>query len=86
MPDREKRVPDVRFDILKEPLLKGPPAHSWDTENPSIRGCTKRTTRTTEMKPLREVWMSCTKDTVKAGDSYFVLNPAAVRKPMEIKE
>ena len=26
------------------------------------------------MKQLREVWKSCTRDNVKAGEGYFVLN------------
>ena len=29
---------------------------------------------------------SCTKDNVEAGESYFVLNPAADEQPMEIEE
>ena len=38
MPNRErKRVPDDRSDILTGSLPKSPPAHPWDTENPSIR-------------------------------------------------
>ena len=42
MPNRErKRVPDDRSDILKGSLLKSPPAHPWDTKNPSIRGHTR---------------------------------------------
>ena len=38
------------------------------------------------MNQLREVWRSCTRDNVEAGESYFVLNPAADRQPVEIKE
>ena len=87
MPDRErKRVPDDRSDILKGSLPKSPPAHPWDTENPSIWGWTKRTRRRVEVKQLGEVWRSCTRDNVEAGESYFVLNPAADRQPVEIKE
>ena len=86
MPDRErKRVPDDRSDILKGSLPKSP-AHHWDTENPSIWSWTKRTRRRIEMKQLGEVWRSCTRDNVEAGESYFVLNPAADRQLMEIKE
>ena len=85
MLDRERQwVPDDRSDILKGPLPKSPPAHPWDTENPSIWGWTKRTRRT-ETKQLGEVWRSCTRDNVEAGESYFVLNPAADRQPMETK-
>ena len=29
---------------------------------------------------------SCTRDNVEAGESYFVLNPAADQQPMEIEE
>ena len=86
MPDRErKRVPDDRSDILKGSLPKSPLAHPWDTENPS-RGWTKRTRRRIELKQLGDVWRSCTRDNVEAGESYFVLNPAADRQPMEIIE
>ena len=35
---------------------------------------------------LGDVWRSCTRDNVEAGESYFVLNPAADRQPMEIRE
>ena len=42
--------------------------------------------RRIEMKQLREVWRSCTRDNVEADESYFVLNPAADWLPMEIKE
>ena len=38
------------------------------------RGCTRRRV---EMKQLRDVWRSCTRDNMEAGESYFVLNPAA---------
>ena len=38
------------------------------------------------MKQLGEVWRSCTRDNVEAGESYFVLNPAADWQPMESKE
>ena len=38
------------------------------------------------MKQLGEVWRSCTRDNVEAGESYFVLNPAADRQPMEVKK
>ena len=38
------------------------------------------------MKQLGEVWRSCTRDNVEAGESYFVLNPAADWQPVEIKE
>ena len=86
MPDSErKRVPDDSSDIMKGSLPESPPAHPWDTENPSIWGWTKRTRRI-EMKQLREVWRSCTRDNVEASESYFVLNPAADRQPMQIKE
>ena len=38
MPDRKKgRVPDDRSDLVKGSLPKSPPAHLWDTENPSIQ-------------------------------------------------
>ena len=30
-----------------------------------------------EMKQLRVVWRSCTRNNVEADESYFVLNPAA---------
>ena len=32
------------------------------------------------MKQLGEVWRSCTRDNVEAGESYFVLNLAADRQ------
>ena len=38
------------------------------------------------MKLLREVRRNCTRDNLEAGESYFVLNPAADRQSMEIKE
>ena len=38
------------------------------------------------MKQLGEVWRSSTRDNVEAGESYFVLNPAADRQSMEIKK
>ena len=38
------------------------------------------------MKQLREVQRNCTRDNMEAGESYFVLNPAADRQLMEIKE
>ena len=84
MPNRErKRVPYDRSDILKRSLPKSPPAHPWDTKNPSR---TKRTRRRIEVKQLGEEWKSCTRDNVEAGESYFVLNPAADRQPVEINE
>ena len=65
MPARErKRVPDDRSDILKGSLPKSPPAHPWDTENPSTWGWTKRRRRRMEVKQLREVWRSCNRDNV----------------------
>ena len=80
MPDRErKRVPDHRSDAMKGSLPQGPPAHSKNTEYPSIRGWTKTARRRVEMKQLREVWRSCTRDNVEADVGYFVLNPAAAR-------
>ena len=39
-----------------------------------------------EIKQLGEVWRSCTRDNMEAGERYFVVNPAADRQPMEIKE
>ena len=75
--EKEKRVPDHRTDILKGSLPQGPPAHPKNTENPSIRGCSKRAKRRAEMKQLREVWRSRTKENLEADESYFVLNPAA---------
>ena len=82
---KKKRVPDDRSDILKGYLPKSPPAHPWDTENPSIWGWTLRTRRRIEMKQLRDVWRSCTRDNVEKGKSYVVMNSAADRQPMEIK-
>ena len=38
-----------------------------------------------EMKQLREVWKICNRHSVKANDSYFVLNLAADWKPVEIE-
>ena len=38
------------------------------------------------MKELGEVWKSCTRGNMEAGESYFVLTSAADRQPMEIKE
>ena len=38
------------------------------------------------MKQLRGIWRSYTRDDVEAGENYFVLNPAAGRQRMEIKE
>ena len=87
MPNRErKRVPDDRSDILKGSLPKSPPADPWDTENLSIWGWTKRTRRRIEVKQLGEVRRSCSRNNVEAGESYFVLNPAVDRQPVEIKE
>ena len=78
MPDRErKRVPDHRSDVLKGSLTVGPSAQPRNTEYPNIRGRAKRARRRVEMKQLREVWRSCTRDNVEADESYFVLNPAA---------
>ena len=36
-----------------------------------------RARRRVEMKQLREVWRSCTRDNVEADESYVVLNSAA---------
>ena len=66
-----KRVPDDRSDILKGSLPKGPPAHPLDTENPSIE---------------KENRGEATRRGMEAGESYFVLNPATDRQPVEIKE
>ena len=63
MPDRErKRVPADRSDILKGSLPTSPPAHPWDMENLGIWGWTKRMGRRIEMKQLRQVWRSCTRE------------------------
>ena len=65
MPDRErKRVPEHRSDLLKGSLPQGSPAHPRNTEYPSIRGRAKRTKSRVVMKQLREVWRSCTRDSV----------------------
>ena len=64
---KRKRVPDDRSDILKGSLRKSPPAHPWDSENPSIWGWTKRTRRRIEVKQLGEVWRSCTRDNGLSG-------------------
>ena len=76
---QRKRVLDDRSDILKGSLPKSSPEHPRDKENPSIWGWTKRTRRRIEVKQLGEVWSSCTRDNVEAGESYFVLNLAADR-------
>ena len=78
MPDRERKgVPEHKSDVLKGSLPQGPSAHPRNTEDVSIHGWTKTARRRVEMKQLREVWKSCTRNNVEADDSYFVLNPAA---------
>ena len=78
MPDREKKgVPDHRPHLLKGSLPQGPSAHPKDTEYPSIRSCAKRARRRAEMKQLREVWRTHTRDNAEADESYFVLNLTA---------
>ena len=62
-----------RSNVLKGSLTQGPPAHPRNTEDASIRGWVRRV----EMKQLREVWRSCSRNNVGADESYFVLNPAA---------
>ena len=65
MPDRErKRFPEHRSDILKGSLPQGSPAHPRNTEYLSIRGRAKRAQSRVAMKQLREVWRSCTRDSV----------------------
>ena len=57
-----------------------------NNNNLNIWAWAKRRRRRVEIKQLREVWKSCTRDNVEAGESYFVLNPSADQKLMETKE
>ena len=75
MPDRDrKRVSVDGSDVPKGCLTKDPPTHPMNTDDPSIRSWAKKARRV-KMKQL--VWRSCSRDNVEAGESYFVLNPAA---------
>ena len=79
-----KRVPEHRSNVLKGSLPQGLSAHPRNMEDPSIWGWVKRVRRRVEMKQLREVWRSRTRDNVEADENYFALNPAADWKPVEI--
>ena len=43
----------------------------------NIRGWAKRAGRRVDIKQLREVWRSCTRDNVEADERYCVVNPFA---------
>ena len=79
-----KRVPEHRSNVLQGSLPQGLSAHPRNMEDPSIWGWVKRARRRVEMKQLRQVWRSRTRDNVEADENYFALNPAADWKPVEI--
>ena len=75
MPDKEmKIVPDHRSDVLNGSSC---PSKEHRRSEYLRLSEEKRTRRRVEMKQLRKVWRSCTRDNVEADDSHFVLNPAA---------
>ena len=76
MPDKNRnRVSDHRSDVLRGSLPQGPSAHPRNTEDQGIRGWAKRTRRRVEMKQLREVWRSCTRDNVEADERFYQGGP-----------
>ena len=71
IPNRErKRVPEKRS------LPEGPSSEHRRVDR----------ARRVEIKQLWEAWMSCATDNVEAGKSYVALNPAAARKPVQIRD
>ena len=59
----------ITFPMYSKDLPQVPSAHGKNTEDSSIRGGAKRAKKKVEMKQLREVRRSCTRENVEADES-----------------
>ena len=59
----------ITFPMYSKDLPQVPSAHARNMEDASIRGGAKRAKKRVEMKQLREVRRSCTRENVEADES-----------------